>query len=100
MTKVNYISVAKKSAAIQISELKKINKIFDKSFVRAVELMANCKGKVITAGIGKSGLIARKVAATLSSVGISSFFLNPSEANHGDLGQIQKKDLLLVFSYS
>ena len=100
MAKVNYISVAKKAAAIQISELKKINKIFDKSFIQAVELMANCKGKVIAAGIGKSGLIARKVAATLSSVGISSFFLNPSEANHGDLGQIDKRDLLLVFSYS
>jgi arabinose-5-phosphate isomerase len=100
MAKVNYISVAKKAAAIQIAELKKINKIFDKSFVQAVELIANCKGKVITAGIGKSGLIARKVAATLSSVGISSFFLNPSEANHGDLGQIDKRDLLLVFSYS
>ena len=100
MVKVNYISIAKKAAAIQIAELKKINKIFDKSFVQAVELIANCKGKVITAGIGKSGLIARKVAATLSSVGISSFFLNPSEANHGDLGQIDKRDLLLVFSYS
>tara|TARA_B110000211_G_scaffold189105_1_gene215247 strand:+ start:247 stop:1230 length:984 start_codon:yes stop_codon:yes gene_type:complete len=100
MAKVNYISIAKKAAAIQISELKKINKIFDKSFVHAVELIANCKGKVITAGIGKSGLIARKVAATLSSVGVSSFFLNPSEANHGDLGQIDKRDLLLVFSYS
>ena len=100
MSKVNYISTAKKAAAIQISELKKINKIFDKSFIRAVELMANCKGKVITAGIGKSGLIARKVSATLSSIGISSFFLNPSEANHGDLGQIDKRDLLLVFSYS
>ena len=100
MAKVNYISVAKKTAAIQISELKKINKIFDKSFVQAVELIASCKGKVIAAGIGKSGLIARKVAATLSSVGISSFFLNPSEANHGDLGQIDKRDLLLVFSYS
>ena len=63
--------------------------------------MANCKGKVIAAGIGKSGLIARKVSATLSSVGISSFFLKPkSEANHGDLGQIDKRDLLLVFSYS
>ena len=74
MTKVNYISIAKRTATTQISELKKINKIFDKSFVRAVELMANCKGKVIAAGIGKSGLIARKVAATLSSVGISSFF--------------------------
>ena len=100
MAKVDYISVAKRSAAIQISELRKINKIFDKSFVRAVELMSSCKGKVITAGIGKSGLIARKVSATLSSVGISSFFLNPSEANHGDLGQIDKRDLLLVFSYS
>ena len=100
MTKVNYISIAKKAAAIQISELKKINKIFDKSFIQAVELIANCKSKVITAGIGKSGLIARKVAATLSSVGISSFFLNPNEANHGDLGQIDRRDLLLVFSYS
>ncbi len=100
MVKVNYISIAKKAAAIQISELKKVNKIFNKSFVQAVDLMANCKGKVICAGIGKSGLIARKVAATLSSVGISSFFLNPSEANHGDLGQIDKRDLLLVFSYS
>jgi arabinose-5-phosphate isomerase len=100
MVKVNYISVAKKAAAIQISELKKINKIFNKSFVQAVDLIANCKGKVICAGIGKSGLIARKVSATLSSVGISSFFLNPSEANHGDLGQIDKRDLLLVFSYS
>ena len=100
MVKVNYISVAKKAAAIQISELKKINKIFDKSFVKAVNLIANCKGKVICAGIGKSGLISRKVSATLSSVGISSFFLNPGEANHGDLGQIDKRDLLLVFSYS
>ena len=77
MVKINYISIAKKAAAIQISELKKINKIFDKSFVQAVELIANCKGKVIAAGIGKSGLIARKVAATLSSVGISSFFFKP-----------------------
>ncbi|MDC0426857.1 hypothetical protein OAM08_02600 [Pelagibacteraceae bacterium] len=74
MAKVNYISVAKKAAAVQITELKKINKIFNKSFIHAIELMANCRGKVITAGIGKSGLIARKVSATLSSVGISSFF--------------------------
>ena len=100
MGKMNYITIAKKAAKIQISELKKINKIFDKTFLKAVEVIADCKGKVITAGIGKSGLIARKVSATLSSVGVSSFFLNPSEANHGDLGQIDKRDLLLVFSYS
>ena len=100
MAKVNYISIAKKAAAVQISELRKINKIFDESFVKAVELIANCKGKVIAAGVGKSGLIARKISSTLSSVVISSFFLNPSEANHGDLGQIDKRDLLLIFSYS
>ena len=100
MSNKNYIKIAKKSAAKQISELKKINKVFNSSFVKAVESIYKCRGKVICAGIGKSGLIARKVSATLSSVGISSFFLSPSEANHGDLGQIDKKDLLLVFSYS
>ena len=100
MKKLDYIKIAKKTASIQISELKKINQIFNKSFVDAVDLITSCKGKVITAGIGKSGLIARKISATLSSVGVSSFFLNPSEANHGDLGQIDKRDLLLVFSYS
>ena len=100
MSKDNYIKIAKKSAAIQISELKKINKIFNKSFINAVDLILNCKGKVIAAGIGKSGLIARKVSVTLSSIGVSSFYLNPGEASHGDLGQIQKRDILLVFSYS
>ncbi len=100
MAKENYIKIAKKAASIQISELKKINKIFNKTFVKAVDLIAGCKGKVICAGIGKSGLIARKVSATLSSVGVSSFYLNPGEANHGDLGQIDRRDVLLVFSYS
>ena len=72
MARVNYISIAKKSALIQISELKKINKVFNSAFIKAVDLIAGCRGKIITAGIGKSGLIARKVSATLSSVGISS----------------------------
>ena len=100
MAKVNYIKIAKKSASIQISELRKVNKIFNKNFVKAVDLISSSKGKVIAAGIGKSGLIARKISATLSSVGFPSFYLNPGEANHGDLGQIDKKDVLLVFSYS
>ena len=100
MSNKNYITIAKKSAAKQIAELKKINKVFNSAFIKAVESIYKCRGKVICAGIGKSGLIARKVSATLSSVGISSFFLSPSEANHGDLGQIDRKDLLLVFSYS
>ena len=100
MNKKNYISLAKKSAAIQINELRKIKKTFNNSFVKAVDLILNCKGKVIFAGIGKSGLIARKVSATFSSVGIPSFFCHPSEALHGDMGQIEKKDILIIFSYS
>ena len=98
MNKNKYIKLAKKSASTQINELKKINKVFNKSFIQAVDLILNCKGKIITAGIGKSGLIARKISATLSSVGTPSF-LSP-DFNHGDLGQIEKKDILLIFSYS
>lgn len=100
MKNKNYIRIAKNAAKLQIRELRKINKVFNKDFISAVNLISNCKGKVIAAGIGKSGLIARKISATLSSVGISSFYLNPGEANHGDLGQIDKRDILLVFSYS
>ena len=65
-----------------------------------MDLVLNCKGKVIFAGIGKSGLIARKISATFSSVGIPSFFCDPAQALHGDMGQIEKKDILIIFSYS
>ena len=100
MNKNNYINLAKKAANIQINELKKINKVFNNTFIKAVDLILNCKGKVIFAGIGKSGLIARKISATFSSVGIPSFFCDPAQALHGDMGQIEKKDILIIFSYS
>ncbi len=100
MNKKNYINLAKKSANIQIKELKKINKVFNNSFVKAVDLILNCKGKVVLGGIGKSGLIARKISATFSSVGIPSFFCDPAQDLHGDMGQIDKKDILIIFSYS
>ena len=93
MNKKSYITQAKKSADIQINELKKIKKVFNSSFVKAVDLIINCKGKVIFAGIGKSGLIARKISATFSSVGIPSFFCDPAQALHGDMGQIERKDI-------
>ena len=100
MSKKNYISIARAAANIQIKELKKINKIFNKSFARAVDLILSCKGKVICAGIGKSGIIGKKISATFSSVGIPSFFCDPAQALHGDMGQIEKKDILIIFSYS
>jgi arabinose-5-phosphate isomerase len=100
MNKKKYISLAKTSVDIQIKELKKIKKIFNSSFIEAVDLIQNCKGKVVFAGIGKSGLIARKISATFSSVGVPSFFCDPAQALHGDMGQIEKKDILIIFSYS
>ena len=100
MKKREYIVSANKAANIQIKELKKIKKVFNNSFIQAVDLILNCKGKVIFAGIGKSGLIARKISATFSSVGIPSFFCDPAQALHGDMGQIEKKDILIIFSYS
>ncbi len=100
MNKKSYINLAKKSANIQIKELKKINKVFNSSFVKAVDTILNCKGKVVLGGIGKSGLVARKISATFSSVGIPSFFCDPAQALHGDMGQIEKKDILIIFSYS
>ena len=100
MKKNNYIQIAKKSANKQIKELKKIHRVFDNSFIKAIDLILNCKGKVIFAGIGKSGLIARKISASFSSVGIPSFFCDPAQALHGDMGQIERKDILIIFSYS
>ena len=100
MNKKNYTSLARKSADIQINELKKVKKVFNNSFNKAVDLILKCKGKVIFAGIGKSGLVARKISATFSSVGIPSFFCDPAQALHGDMGQIEKRDVLVIFSYS
>jgi arabinose-5-phosphate isomerase len=71
----------------------------DASFVRAVELLLSCKGRVVVTGMGKSGLIGRKISATLSSTGTPSFFLHPAEALHGDLGMLAHGDALLAISY-
>ena len=100
MNKNNYINFAKKAAVIQISELKKIKKVFNKSFVDAVELIMKCKGKVIFSGVGKNSFICKKAAATFSSVGIPSFFVDPTGVSHGDAGQIERKDILIIISNS
>ena len=100
MNKNNYIKLAKKSADIQISELKKIKKVFNNSFINAVDLIMNCKGKVIFSGVGKNSFICKKAAATFSSVGVPSFFVDLTGVSHGDAGQIGKKDVLIIISNS
>ena len=72
----------------------------DGNFDRAVRMLYDCQGRVIVTGMGKSGIICRKIAATLASTGTSAFFLHPAEATHGDLGVIQPSDILLAISYS
>ena len=72
----------------------------DGRFVRAVELLRDCRGRVIVTGMGKSGIIARKIAATLASTGTPAFFLHPAEAIHGDLGVIQAGDIVFALSHS
>jgi arabinose-5-phosphate isomerase len=72
----------------------------DDRFIQAVELLYNCRGKVVVTGLGKSGLICRKIAATFSSMGTASFFLHAGDANHGDMGMIMEGDVVLAISNS
>ena len=72
----------------------------DDRFARAVSLICGCKGRVIAIGMGKSGIVCRKIAATLASTGTPAFFLHPAEAVHGDLGVIQADDVVIAMSYS
>jgi len=100
MNKKDYIKIASKAASIQLNELKKIKKVFNSSFIDAVNLIMHCKGKVIFSGVGKNSFICKKAAATFSSVGIPSFFVDPTGVSHGDAGQIEKKDILIIVSNS
>ena len=96
----NYKKIAKDVINIEIRALKKLKSSISSSFNEAVEAIANCQSKVILCGVGKSGLIAAKISATLSSVGTPSFSLSANDCSHGDLGSISKKDVLILISYS
>ena len=98
--KKNYINLAKKVIDLEISSLKKLKKIINSSFNDAVKAIANCQSKVILCGVGKSGIIATKIAATLSSVGTPAFSISANDCSHGDLGSITKKDILILISNS
>ena len=100
MNKKNFTKIAKDVIELEIKSLQKLKKKIDNSFNKAVVEIAKCRSKVIVCGVGKSGLIASKIAATLSSVGTPAFKLSASDSSHGDLGSIQKKDVLILISYS
>ena len=95
-----YIKIAKEVIDLEIKALKKLKYSLNNSFNQAVNQIVNCQSKVILCGVGKSGLIASKIASTLSSVGTPSFYLSASDSSHGDLGSISKKDILLLISNS
>ena len=98
--KKNFIKIAKDVINLEISGLIKLKKSLNNSFNKAVNEISKCQSKVILCGVGKSGLIASKIAATFSSVGTPAFFLSASNSSHGDLGSITRKDILILISYS
>lgn len=85
---------------LQIKALKKLKNSLNDSFNDAIKIILKCKSKVLICGVGKSGIIASKISATLSSVGTPSFAISASDCSHGDLGRITKKDVLILISYS
>ncbi len=97
---MNYKTIAQETLDIEAQTLLYAAQNIHQDFEHAVEIILNCKGKLIVTGVGKSGLIGAKMAATFASTGTPSFFLHPTEALHGDLGMIGKEDVVLAISYS
>ncbi len=94
------IQTAREVFSGEIRSLEETRETIDESFVRSVELLLRCEGKIVVTGVGKSGLIARKIAATLSSTGSSAIFVHPVDCLHGDMGMIDVRDIVLVLSKS
>jgi arabinose-5-phosphate isomerase len=99
-TSQDVLTSAKRTLSLEAEALNNLANILDEQFVGAVDRILACKGKVIITGMGKSGLIGRKIAATLASTGTPSFYLHPGEAFHGDLGMISPEDVVLALSHS
>ena len=97
---MDFIKIAQEVLLTEAQELKRASNNISNEITKAVELISSAKGKLIVTGVGKSGLVGGKLAATFASTGTSSFFLHPTEAMHGDLGMISKGDIVLAISYS
>ena len=100
MKKKNFKTIAKNVIELEIQALKKLKNSINNSFNQAVQAIVKCQSKVIFCGVGKSSKISAKLSSTFSSVGSPSFTLSASDASHGDLGSISKKDILILISYS
>ena len=100
MKKKNFKKIAKNVIELEIQALKKLKNSINNSFNQAVQAIVKCQSKVIFCGVGKSSKISAKLSSTFSSVGSPSFTLSASDASHGDLGSISKKDILILISYS
>ena len=100
MKKINYKAIAKNVIDLEISALKKLKSSLNKSFNQAVEAIVKCQSKIIFCGVGKSAKIASKLSSTFSSVGSPSFVLSSGDSSHGDIGSVNKKDVLILISYS
>jgi len=100
MATTDYLASARRTLELEIEALQEILAQLDQSFIAACELILNCKGRIIVTGMGKSGHIGHKIAATLASTGTPSFFMHPGEASHGDLGMVTRSDLVLALSNS
>jgi len=98
--RTDWLTLAREVLDVEIEGLQAVNKQLGEPFVSALTAMAECEGRVVITGVGKSGLVGRKIAATLSSTGTPSFFLHPVEGAHGDMGMIRKEDVVLALSNS
>ncbi|SFV64582.1 Arabinose 5-phosphate isomerase [hydrothermal vent metagenome] len=97
---MNYKTIAQETLNIEADTLREASQKIGNEFDKAVAMILGCRGKLVVSGVGKSGLIGAKMAATFASTGTPSFFLHPTEALHGDLGMIGKDDVVLAISYS
>ena len=100
MKKIDFKNIAKNVINLEIKALQKLKKSLNQNFNKAVAAIVNCQSKVILCGVGKSGIIANKISATLSSIGTPSFSLSANDCSHGDMGSITSKDVLILISYS
>ena len=100
MSETNLISIGQRTVRMEADAVAQLESRIDSDFKRACELMMDCQGRVVVTGMGKSGHVGNKIAATLASTGTPAFFVHPGEASHGDLGMITKNDVVLAMSNS